>query len=622
MYGANGVLFDVDLTERTVERVPMDPEDVRRFGGGSGVACAMMMRERDPATIDPMGPENTMYFIVGTLVSTGAPVTPKLLVSARSPLTGIWGEAAGGGTFPALLKNCGIDGFIVRGVASSPVYFVVDEDGLTIHDADDVWGLDTFETHDLLLARHGKRGRACSIGPAGERGVRFASIMLDGEDARAAGRCGMGTVMGSKNLKAVYASGRKKPELFDRPALKASVKEERADILAATKGLTDWSTAGGVEAVEYHGDLPVKNWQLGSWKEGAQKIAGQTFMTKFPTKHGTCNLCPVRCHKRVDIDPPEEGRKPKYSHGPEYETLAGFGSNLLIDRPEDIILGNQIANRLGMDTISAAGVIGFAFEMYDRGLITDQDTNGLALTWGSGEALTTLLTRIGNRDGDLATLLGEGSKRAAASFGGEAHKYTIEVKGLELPYHDPRAHVSMAPNYATASRGACHLDSLTYFIGRGVPAPDLGYTEPFKDHDSNKEMAELCYTAQNYLAMFNPLGLCKFLFLGRAGPTLLAHWLNLATGLEMDRDGFMETGERILQLKRLYSVRCGVTKKDDTLPHRLLNEAQPDGMAAGVLPNLDLMLTELYRLRGWDDDGIPTAETVERFGLQEFVLDA
>ena len=184
--------------------------------------------------------------------------------------------------------------------------------------------------------------------------------------------------------------------------------------------------------------------------------------------------------------------------------------------------------------------------------------------------------------------------------------------------HDPRAHVSMAPNYATASRGACHLDSLSYFIGRGVLAPDLGYDEPFVDHHSTPEMAKLCYTTQNYLSMFNPLGYCKFLFVGRVGPTPLAEWYSLATGLELDRDGFMVMGERLIQLKRLYNVRVGVRRKHDRRPVRLEHEAQPDGLAAGVLPDTELMLGALYELRGWDADGVPTPETVRRFGLQEF----
>ena len=619
MFGVHGAILEVDLGTRAVTRVPLDPADFVRFAGGSGLSCAMLMREQDPATVEPLGPENTLHFIVGTLVGTGAPAVPKLLVSARSPLTGIWGEAAGGGTFPALLKGCGIDGLIVKGTASSPVYLEVDESGCRIHDATELWGRDTFETQAELQRRHGKRGRAASIGPAGELGVRFAAIMIDGPEARAAGRCGMGTVMGSKKLKAIFASGRRKPTLADPAALKASVKEHRDTILTATKGLTDWSTAGGVEAVEHHGDLPTKNWQLGAWKKGAQQIAAQAFMPKYLKKHGTCNLCPIRCHKRTEIDDGEFASS--YNHGPEYETLAGFGSNLLIDEPEPIIRANELCNRLGMDTISTAAVVAFAFEAFEKGLVGPSDLDGLELRWGDGRGMIALVQQIASRQA-LGGLLGEGSRRAAAELGGDSAKWTIEVKGLDLAFHDPRAHVSMAPNYATAVRGACHLDSLSYFVGRGVPAPDLGYTEPFTDHESTPDMARLCYLTQNYQAMFNPLGLCKFLFLGRMGPSILARWTELATGIEMDQDGFMETGERILQLKRLYNTRVGVRREDDTLPHRLLREPQPDGMAAGVVPDLPVMLDALYGLRGWADDGVPTQSTVDRFGLQEFAPDA
>jgi aldehyde:ferredoxin oxidoreductase len=266
--------------------------------------------------------------------------------------------------------------------------------------------------------------------------------------------------------------------------------------------------------------------------------------------------------------------------------------------------------------MSCAGVVGYAFEAFDSGLIEPADLGGLHLRWGSGASLVGLVERIGRRQGDLARLLGEGSRRAADQLGGA--EYTHEVKGLEIAFHDPRAHVSMAANYATASRGACHLDSLSYFIGRGTPAPDLGYTSAFVDHDSTPEMARLCYVTQNYQAMFNPLGLCKFLFVGQIGPSILARWYTLATGNELDQEGFMETGERLLQLKRLYNARVGVRRADDTLPRRLLTLPQPDGAAAGVLPDLDVMLPELYRLRGWDDDGVPTDETVRRFGLEAF----
>jgi aldehyde:ferredoxin oxidoreductase len=619
MHAAHGVIYDVDLETRTVKRLELDPDDYRKYAGGSGLAAALMMRDQDPALIDPLGRENDLWFLVGTLVSTGAPATPKLLVCARSPLTGIWGEAAGGGHFPAQLKMAGVDGLVLRGKSETPVYLTVDEGGCAIQPADDLWGLDTFDTHDELLARHGKRGKAACIGPAGEAGVRFAAVMVDGSEARAAGRCGMGTVMGAKKVKAIYAQGGRKPTLHDPAGLKAALKEHRKVLLANTKGLTDWSTAGGVEAVEFHGDLPVKNWQLGAWKAGAQAIGAQAWFPKYLKSHGTCNLCPIRCHKLPEV-PDGDFASPK-CHGPEYETIAGFGSNLLIDQPEPIIKANEIANRLGYDTISGAGVIAFGFEAFEKGLIDLDDTGGLALEWGSGEALVGLARQIGHRDTAAGRLLGEGSRRAAEALGGGSEKWTIEVKGLELPLHDPRAHVSMAPNYATSVRGACHLDALTYFVGRGVPAAYLGHTEPFTDHVSSPEMGKLCYLAQNYQSMFNPLGLCKFLFVGQVGPDRLAEWIRLATGWDMDADEYMETGERILQLKRLYNARVGVRREDDTLPYRLLHEPQPDGKAGGVVPDLPVMLDELYRLRGWADDGVPTPETVAKFGLGEFVGD-
>ncbi len=613
MHGAHRKIWEIDLARRTVSPRELSEQDYHKYAGGSALACALLMREQDPATVDPLGPENSLYFLVGTLVGTGVPVAPKLLVSGRSPLTGIWGEAAGGGTFGAKVKMTGVDGFVLRGEASSPVYLKLSEAGCEILPADDLWGLDTFETHAALLARHGERGQVAAIGPAGENGVRFAAIMLDGPVARAVGRCGMGTVMGQKKVKAVYADGKVPIPVFDKAGLKALLKEQREAMLANTQGLTTWSTAGGVEAVEFHGDLPTKNWQLGAWKKGAQQIAGQAYLPKYLVKHGTCYLCPVRCQKRVAV--PEGDFASSYGHGPEYETLAGFGSNLLIDQPEPIIRANELCNRLGLDTMSCAAVAGYAFEAFEKGLIKAADLGGLELRWGDGKALVRLVQMIASREG-VARVLGEGSRRAAQQLGGA--EFTVEVKGLEVAFHDPRAHVSMAPNYATAVRGGCHLDALTYFIGRGVPAPELGYTQPFTDHASTPEMARLCYVAQNYQSPFNPLGLCKFLFLGQIGPSSLARWYELATGLPLSAAGYMELGERLIQLRRLYNVKTGVRRADDTLPPRLLREPQPDGAAAGVVPDLEVMVPELYRLRGWDDDGVPTPETVARFGLGEF----
>jgi len=616
VYSAHGQVLDVDLASGRLSTREVPAERWEKFVGGSGLACAMLLDEADPATLDPLGPASPLILLAGLFTGTGVPSGCKINACARSPLTDGWGEAAGSGDFGACLRAAGFDGVVLRGQAERPVYLVVTDDRQEVRDADDLWGRDTFETHAALVARHGEKGSVAAIGPAGERLVRYASIMLDGPAARACGRTGMGAVMGSKRVKAIYASGRRPLAMADKPAFRADVAADLATMRQYAKGLTDWSTAGGVEAVEFFGDLPISNWRLGSFREGARRLAGQTYHPLYRVAHHTCYACPLRCGKLLRVEgQPLDGL---YGHGPEYETTAGFGSNLLIDDPIPVIHANTLCNRLGVDTMSTASCVAFAFECFEKGLLTAADLGGLALRWGDAPAMLELVRRIALRDGEVATLLGEGSRRAAAAIGRGADAFAVEVKGLEVAFHDPRAHVSMAANYATASRGGDHLDALTYFLARGVPVEDFGYDGKLEDLTSTPEKADIVYRMQNYLGLHNSLGLCKFLYIGRIGPSVLARWVRQVAGFDVDMDGVLRMGERLVQLKRLYNVKCGVRAADDRLPRRLQTEPRPDGRSGGVLPDTALMVKRLYVLRGWGPDGVPTRATVERFGLEAY----
>ena len=616
MHSAHGRVLDVDLTSGRIITQEVPRERWEKLVGGSGLACAMLLDEADPATLDPLGPESPLLFLTGLFTGTGVPSGCKINVCARSPLTGGWGEAAGSGNFGARLRASGFDGLILRGRAERPVYLLVTEDRQALLDAGDLWGTDTFETHAALVARHGADGSVAAIGPAGERLVRYAAIVLDGPIARVCGRTGMGAVMGAKRLKAVYAAGKRQLSMADKSSFRAGVASDIATMRQYAKGLTDWSTAGGVEAVEFFGDLPIKNWRLGSFKEGAKRLAAQSYHSRWRVGHNTCHACPIRCGKilRVDGQPMNN----LYGHGPEYETTAGFGSNLLIDDPLPVIHANVICNRMGMDTMSTASSVAFAFECFERGLLSANDLDGLTLAWGDGTAMLELVRRIAMREGSLATLLGEGVKRAAAAIGHGSDAFTVEVKGLEVAFHDPRAHVSMAANYATASRGGDHLDALTYFLARGTPVPDFGYDGALEDLKSSPDKADVVYNMQNYLGLHNSMGICKFLYLGRIGPSVLARWVRHVAGFDVDMSGVLKMGERLVQLKRLYNIRCGVRAADDRLPRRLQTEPRPDGRSGGVLPDTALMLGRLYELRGWAPDGIPTRATVERFDLTAY----
>jgi aldehyde:ferredoxin oxidoreductase len=616
MHSAYGKVLDVDLGSGRIVTREVGADRWEKYVGGSGLACSMLLDEADPASVDPLGPDNTLMLLAGLFTGTGVPSGCKINACARSPLTLGWGEAAGSGKFGSCVRGAGFDGVILRGQAKRPVYLVVTEERQELRDAADLWGRDTFETHATLLERHGEKGSVAAIGPAGERLVRYAAIMLDGPSARACGRTGMGTVMGSKRVKAVYAAGRRRPTMADKEAFRADLAPDLATMRQYAKALTDWSTAGGVEAVEFFGALPISNWRLGSYKEGAKRLAAQSYHPRWLVEHQTCQFCPLRCAKIVRVEgQPLDGL---HGHGPEYETTAGFGSNLLIDDPLFVIHANVLCNRLGMDTMSAASCVAFAFECFEKGLLTEADLQGLSLRWGDGASMLELVRRIALRDGETPTLLGEGTRRAAAAIGRGSEAFTVEVKGLEVAFHDPRAHVSMAANYATASRGGDHLDALTYFLARGLQVPDFGYDGAMEDLISTPEKGDVVYRMQNYLGLHNSLGICKFLYIGRIGPSTLARWVRQVAGFEVDMDGVLRMGERLVQIKRLYNVRCGVRSSDDKLPRRLQTEPRPDGRSGGVLPDTAMMVRRLYELRGWAPDGIPTRATVERFGLQSY----
>ncbi|MBM4319665.1 MAG: aldehyde ferredoxin oxidoreductase family protein [Deltaproteobacteria bacterium] len=612
--GFHGRLLRVDLGTGTSEELVVPAEWYRRFLGGSGLAARLLFDELERGRgRDPCAAESTICVVAGLL--TGLPVAAacKLSVCGRSPLTGIWNEATAGGHFPAGLRATGFDGLLLTGEAPSPAYLLLDGRRAELCDAGDLWGLDTFAVEEQLAERHGPGARVACIGPAGERQVRFAALMLDGRSARAAGRGGMGAVFGAKRLKAIVVRGKERPAVHDPAGLRALLGEQAEPLRALVPSLHDFGTGGGVEAVEFWGDLPIRNWQLGSWKEGAKKTCAQHYLPLTLERHHACHACPLRCSKLVRLqEGPYAGL---HGHGPEYETIAGFGSNCENDDFSVIMAANDYCNRMGLDTISASALVAFAMEAGERGLLTPADTAGLPLAWGDPATILGLLELTAERRA-IGDLLAEGVRRAAARLGNNAEELAVHTKGMEYPLHDPRAFTSMAVHYATANRGACHLDGLTYFVGRGVPVPDLGYTEPQEPADEAGK-ALRAGEMQNYLNLFNPLGLCKFLFLARVGPRLISRWLQLATGWETSPEELLQAGERQVQLKRLINVRLGISRKDDTLPPRLLSHARPDGRSAGQLPHLGAQLNEYYRLRGWTPEGIPTPATLERHGLAE-----
>ncbi|MBI4863638.1 MAG: aldehyde ferredoxin oxidoreductase family protein [Candidatus Riflebacteria bacterium] len=609
-FGFFAKVLHVDLTNRTTTTSSLDAADVKKYYLGSGLASVFLMRHFDLAR-DPLDEASPLLFFSGLFTGGLLPGTSKLSVVARSPQTGIWNEATVGGHWPAQLRKTGLDGIVLLGRASEPVYLVITTDDVQIRPAAHLWGKDTYEVGRILKEGRSDRARVACIGPAGEQGVLISSILFDPPNSRVAARGGIGAVMGAKNLKAIVVEG--DPKLAYPVAhpeeLKVELETDRKEITKNTVGLTNFGTSGGVETVEMYGDLPIKNWQLGSWKEGARKVAGQAMQPMMLDHHYSCFACPIRCAKIYKNE-----KRGLFGHGPEYETIGMLGASCLNDDPELLAEGNEWCNRYGIDTISAGSCCGFAIEAFERGALTTADTGGVTLDW-NGQSMLALIHLMGRQE-HVGKVLGQGVRRAAQVLGKNSSEYAVHTKGLEYPAHDPRGHVGMALNYATASRGACHLEGLTYFLDRGIPVEDLGYTTPPDPHRSD-DKPPIVVNMQNYMAVFNPLGMCKFLFIGRVGPKKIARWLNLVCGWDVTMDDVLKTGERLFNLKRVYNNRLGISRKDDILPPRLYAQAKPEGAAKDVLPDLGSMLYRYYQLRCWTPDGIPTRQKLEELGILE-----
>jgi len=608
-----GKYLRLDLTTGAQHDVAISVEEVRAWLLGSGFAAKLYHEEMEP-DLDPLHPRAPLYVFNGVLAGTFAPTGCRSSWCGRAPLTGIWNESNLGNFWGAELRFAGYDGIVITGQAAKPVYLWVDgvSGVVELRAAGHLWGKDYFESADALLAETDARAQVAGIGQAGENLVKLAGIMSGPSHyVRAAARGGMGALLGSKRLKAIVVRGKDKPAYPDRKRFLAEVKEQNAFIQKNSQGMSDFGTAGGVVATEWYGDLPLQNWRLGSWEQ-AEAVAGQTIYARHLLRHTHCHACPIGCGKEVAVA--EGAYATPRGEGVEYETIAGFaGMTGNADR-ESVILANSLCNRYGLDTISTSATIAFALEAFEKGLITTTDTGGMELRFGDADAMLAMIEQIAFRRG-VGDVLAEGVRAAAEQLGGGAERFAIHAKGLEIAYHDPRAFVSMAVNYATANRGGCHLEALSYWNGYGVALPDLGYPDPLQHHVSDAAQARMAYDFQNYNSVYNPLGLCKFIIKGRVGPERLTQIVNAALGWAWTSQDVLVMGERLFQLKRLINLRLGLTAADDTLPARLLSEPRPSGFAGGVLPDLDRMLPIYYELRGWDEQGAPRPERLQALGL-------
>ncbi len=607
--GYSGKIVRVDLSREKISVKQPEEAFYRRYLGGWGFIAYHLLKELEPG-IDPLSPRNQLLLAPG--VVTGAPIggSDRNAVGGKSPLTGAFGATEVGGYFPSMLKLAGIDTIIVEGRAKAPVYLWAHDGTIEIRDAAHLWGLHTGDTLDAMRKElENPRVSAAMIGPGGEKLVRFACVMNGLKDA--AGRTGMGAVMGSKQLKAVAAFGRGPLATADPDTVRSMAARMATSIRENPIGLSLFGTGGDVTGGVESGNLPTNNFRDGLFPE-PKRIS-----SAYWKEHGImigmegCMACPVRCKKVVKID----GRytvDPSYG-GPEYETEAALGSCCGVTDEEALCKGNELCGRYSLDTISAGMTIAFAMECYEQGLLTTKDTGGIDLRFGNGDAMVQMVQRIGDRQG-LGDLLAEGCMRAAEKIGKGAAAYAVHVKGQELPMHEPRLKRGMAIGYSTSPTGADHVHSL-HDTGTVSEAGIQGYKPfgvyepvPLEAMDASKVRIHKYHT--QWRTMLNALVFCIF---PPWTPEEIVQITNAVTGWETTGFELMKTGQRILTMARVFNLREGFTVADDWLPPRMFQPATSGPLANTAVDKEGLKAARslFYAMMGWDrETGVPTTDTL------------
>jgi aldehyde:ferredoxin oxidoreductase len=613
LFGYAGNFSRVNLTTGEIKNEPLSEATARKYLGGRGFASRILYDELLKGA-DPLGPGNKIVVSTGLLTGTPAPAGNRTAIAARSPLTGVWGDATYGGNFGGELKRAGFDALIIEGVSKKPVYLWISDGQAELRDATALWGQETGPAQQTILNDVGKAA-VLGIGPGGENMVRYASALS--ELRFSASRSGMGAVMGSKKLKAIAVRGTNRVAVAEPKELTAFTrqiyKEIRANKSCAT--LTELGTWNNMSPLLSYGILPAKNFRQGAI-EGGEKLTGAAVVKSILTRRETCPNCPIFCRRVVVMEKPY--KLSGIYGGPQYETVAALGSLLMITDPRDIAKAHELCNRYTVDTMSAGECIAWAMECWERGIDL-----GRPLVWGNVETVFELIEEIAYRRG-IGALLADGVRKAAARVGQGSEAWALHVKGLEMAMHDPRGKKGMGLNYATGNRGACHLQILHEdALEAGGPYPELKL---------DKKMSRLQFEGKPYMVKItqdyfgtlgDSLGLCKFpLNAWRPfTPTRLAQAVAMVTGWDVTLEELLTSGERIYNLCRMFNVREGISRKDDTLPSRI-GEPLKEGASAGHTVNreqLSSMLDEYYYLRGWDENGIPRAETLKRLGLESNV---
>ena len=616
--GPSNRILEINLTDQTHEFITIDNEDRRKFLGGKGLGLKLF-NERVSPGVDPLGPDNLLVFMMGVMLGTGAPCSGRFAALAKSPLTGIMLACSCGGPFGMALKTAGFDGLIVSGRSAQPFYIEIDANGPSFMDASHLWGLDTQETQSALSS--GKSDGALAIGPAGENQVLFANVA---SGHRFLGRGGMGAVMGSKNLKAIIARGGRykitphDPDWFKKVKRKANRQVDNNHFTG--HAYRQFGTSANVNLSNLGGILPVNNFRDGQHAQ-AGDVSGETMQQKYNTRPSTCKPCRILC-----------GHKGTYKDGsvhqiPEYETISLLGPNLGVFDTDQITEWNDLCGRMGLDTISTGATLAWIMEAGEKGLLETD------LSFGSSSGITETIQAIAHRQGQ-GDELAQGTRRLSAKFGGA--DFAIQIKGLDMAGYDPRGAWGQGLSYAVANRGACHLSATTFAL-----EVFMGFLNPY----TTRAKAHFVRFFENLFASVNSLHVCQFTAFAyvleepivKYTPKWMLHLnmqylptiaqklilipaltglYNSVTGLGISQTEFLKAGERIHTLERLMNTHEGISRKDDTLPARFLREGRTCDPEKRTVP-LEAMLDDYYRLRGFDNEGIPTPQTLLRLGLDE-----
>ncbi len=618
MMGCAGKILRVNLSSGTISVEEPGEAFYRQYFGGTGFVAYYLLKEL-PKGIDPLGPENKVVFALGPL--TGHPVAGagRNSVGAKSPLTGGIGFSEAGGFWGAELKKAGFDAIIIEGKAEKPSYLWIHDGQAEIRDGSNIWGKTTGEVEDVIRAELGDdRIRVAQCGIAGENRVRYACVLND--ITHAYGRSGIGAVMGSKNLKAVAVRGTQNMPVADPAKLQELARWMATDNKPNWEGMKDTGTAGGVVSLHASSALPTKNFRFGQF-EGHQKISGQTMRDTVLVSRDNCYACPIFCKRVVKTGEPHNVN-PRYG-GPEYETIGSLGSTCGLDDLEAICKGNELCNAYGMDTISAGVTISFAMECYETGLLTKDDLDGLDARFGNAEAMLSLLEKIARRQG-VGDVLAEGSLRAARKWGKGSEIYAMQVKGQEIPMHEPRLKMALGVGYALSPTGAdhCHNVHDTAFVKSSSSYEDLGIGGgPIPAADLGERKIRILSQLLPNRHFGNCVGLCNFVGWGNDKTLEL---VRAATGWKSTIFELLKVGERALNLAKCFNLREGFTQKDDVLPKRFY-EPFLTGPLTGVAPTpeqVEEAKRNYYAMVGWDrETGVPLRGKMKELDI-EWALDA